>query len=342
MAKVDELMALCDELEAAQAKRERRRDRLVAATLHGLNNGDPPSETGTGPTFEDSARFYFNHLPRLTTRPEHIQQLRQTILNLAVRGKLVPQDPNDEPASELLRRIEVEKQRLTSSGRIGKHETLPTVGRGETLFEEPSGWTWARLLSFCEVITKGSSPRWQGVAYTDKKNGVLFITSENVGNFRLFLENRKYVQKRFNEIEPRSILARNDILLNLVGASIGRSALFDLDEIANINQAVCIVRTISRGEQLNLRYLLLFLNSEFGVRYMFDKQVDMARANLSMTNVGLTPVPLPPLAEQHRIVAKVDELMGLCDELETRITAIATVRRQLLEVTLAKAPDGKN
>jgi len=84
VAKVDELMALCDELEAAQAKRERRRERLVAATLHGVNNGGATADPGARPTFQDSARFYLNHLPRLTTRPEHIQQLRQTILNLAV------------------------------------------------------------------------------------------------------------------------------------------------------------------------------------------------------------------------------------------------------------------
>ncbi len=109
-------MALCDELEAAQAKRERRRDRLVAATLHGLNNGDDSSEPGGHPTFEESARFYFNHLPRLTTRPEHIHQLRQTILNLAVRGKLVPQDPKDEPADSLISKIQADRERRISEG----------------------------------------------------------------------------------------------------------------------------------------------------------------------------------------------------------------------------------
>ena len=85
-------MALCDRLEAAQAERESRRDKLAAASLHRLNNGADADE------FREHARFHLRHLPRLTTRPEHIQQLRQTILNLAVRGKLVPQDPNDEPA----------------------------------------------------------------------------------------------------------------------------------------------------------------------------------------------------------------------------------------------------
>ncbi len=91
VAKVDELMALCDRLEAAHAERESRRDRLVAASLHRLNQpADPPD-------FRENARFHLRHLPRLATRPEHVQQLRQTILNLAVRGKLVPQDPNDKP-----------------------------------------------------------------------------------------------------------------------------------------------------------------------------------------------------------------------------------------------------
>ena len=120
VAKVDELMALCNELEAAREKREIQRDRLVAASLHGLNNGSLSPEPGRL-TFEESARFYFKHLPRLTTRPGHIKQLRQTILNLAVQGKLVEQDPNDEPAAELLKQIEREKeQQMKPEKSIGR------------------------------------------------------------------------------------------------------------------------------------------------------------------------------------------------------------------------------
>ena len=105
VAKVDELMALCDQLEAAKTEREQSRDRLVAASLHHLNPPADAEEANTPEAFRDHARFIFNHLPRLTTRPAHIKQLRQTILNLAVRGKLVPQDPNDEPAAELLKQV---------------------------------------------------------------------------------------------------------------------------------------------------------------------------------------------------------------------------------------------
>jgi type I restriction enzyme S subunit len=143
VAKVDELMALCDKLEAAQAKREKRRDRLVAATLHGLNNGDDISEPGGHPTFEESARFYFNHLPRLTTRPEHIHQLRQTILNFAVRGKLVPQDPQDDPVDSLIAQIQAERERRASIGEPISFQTSvdPVDGR----FPLPQSWKWVRL-----------------------------------------------------------------------------------------------------------------------------------------------------------------------------------------------------
>lgn len=132
VAKVDELMALCDELEAEQTKRERRRDRLVSATLHGLNNGESDSEAKEKFPFEESARFYFNHLPRLTTRPEHIQQLRQTILNLAVRGKLAPREPRDGTADEFLGQIEAEKKRLVAEGKF-RGDTKVCALRGENL-----------------------------------------------------------------------------------------------------------------------------------------------------------------------------------------------------------------
>ncbi|MFA5026566.1 MAG: restriction endonuclease subunit S, partial [Candidatus Methylomirabilota bacterium] len=137
VAKVDELMALCDELEAAQAKRERRRDRLVAATLHGMNNGDASAEPGARSSFEDTARFYFNHLPRLTTRPDHIHQLRQTILNLAVRGKLVPQDLRDEPASKILPKVIAARRQL--SGNMEADAASEPFGPDD-LMQVPDGW----------------------------------------------------------------------------------------------------------------------------------------------------------------------------------------------------------
>ena len=140
-------MALCDRLEAARAEREATRDRLAAASLARLNAPDPE-------TFQDDARFALDALPALTTRPDQIKQLRQTILNLAVRGKLVPQDPNDEPASELLKRIAKEKARLVEGGRDQAAKPLEPISVDESAIRLPESWDWARLDDALRLITR--------------------------------------------------------------------------------------------------------------------------------------------------------------------------------------------
>jgi len=139
VAKVDELMALCDRLETAKTERETRRDRLAAASHHHLNNG----EKAEG--FRRYADFYLSHLTHLTTRPDQIKKLRQTILNLAVRGLLVPQNPYDEPASDLLKRIQIEKARLVKSGAIQRLLPMSAVEPDEIPSTTPNGWKWVRI-----------------------------------------------------------------------------------------------------------------------------------------------------------------------------------------------------
>ncbi|WP_217520333.1 restriction endonuclease subunit S [Vibrio metschnikovii] len=261
-----------------------------------------------------------------------VKKLRELILDLAVRGKLVPQDPNDEPASLLLERIAAEKAQLVKDKKIKKPKKLPDIKKEEAPFKLPKGWSFSRLEDLCELITKGSSPKWQGVSYTENPEDVLFVTSENVGAFELLLENRKYVERKFNDIEPRSILRKEDFLMNIVGASIGRTALYDIDDLANINQAVCLIRSFP--QQVSTRFFLTFFNSLTCVSYMYDKQVENARPNLSMGNISKFVIPVPPIHEQHRIVAKVDELMTLCDQLEQQTEASIEAHQVLLTTLL--------
>jgi len=323
--RVDELMALCDRLEAARTMREALRDRLTAGSFARLNTPDPE-------TFTDDARFALDALPALTKRPEQIEQLRQTILNLAVRGKLVPQEPKDEPASELLKKIAEEKARLINAGEVKREKPIEAFHDQTKPFEVPSNWEWVRLDTLSRLITKGSSPKWQGVDYVSANEGILFITSENVGNYELRkLDELKYVEKRFRDIEPRSMLCQGDILMNLVGASIGRTALYHLQDEANINQAVALIRLIESSENLSLKYLLHYFNSPPAVHFMLGSRVVTAQPNMSLTDVREFPIPLPPLAEQRRIVDKVDELMALCDRLEASLTTASEKRRRLLE-----------
>jgi type I restriction enzyme S subunit len=326
VAKVDELMALCDELEQQETNHLKSHQLLVETLLGTLTQAKDLSE------FQTAWATLAQHFDDLFITEDSIDQLKQTILQLAVMGKLVPQDPKDEPASVLLERIRKEKERLVKEVKIKKEKPLSTIAKNEIPFELPEGWAWERLANLTEVITKGSSPKWQGISYTENSSDVLFITSENVGSYKLLLGDRKYVEPEFNKIEPRSILRKGDFLMNIVGGSIGRTAVYDKEEIANINQAVCLIRAVPSF--LNESYLLHFFNSEICISYMFDKQVDNARANLSMGNISHFAIPIPPLEEQKRIVSKVNELFALCDRLKDRITEAKMVANLMADAVV--------
>jgi type I restriction enzyme, S subunit len=237
--------------------------------------------------------------------------MQKSILQFAIQGKLVEQRPEEGTGEALYRQIQAEKQRLIRAGTIKKDKPLPEIAEDEKPFEIPENWKWVRVGALAKLITKGSSPTWQGINYVDR--GVLFVTSENVGIERLILENPKYLDERFNEIQQRSILEKDDILTNIVGASIGRTAIYDKTESANINQAVCLIRLIDKD--IN-GYLVKYLNSFTAFRVMMNDKVDTARANISLTNISDFIVPLPPLAEQKRIVAKLEEILPLCEKLK--------------------------
>lgn len=166
-------------------------------------------------------------------------------------------------------------------------------------------WKLVEIKQLTSLITKGSSPTWQGVNYTDESDGILFVTSENVGKGQLLLNKKKYVEKKFNEIEKRSILKKGDILTNIVGASIGRTAIYDIEDVANINQAVCILRT--KNEIVNSIYLTAHLNTDEFVNKLLDGSENNARANVSMSTIGEMKIPLPTLEEQNLIVQRIEQ-----------------------------------
>jgi type I restriction enzyme S subunit len=334
VAKVDELMALCDELEAAQAKREMRRDRLVAATLHGLNNGDACSDPGTSPTFEESARFCLNHLPRLTTRPEHIRQLRQTILNFAVRGKLVPQDPTHGSVPNLLEQIAREQCALIQDRRLKKRESALGLEAHNNRHSIPNEWRWVRLV---DLITFGPQ---NGVSPkpTNDENApkALTLTATTSG----FFDSTHYKHIELREADCESYwLFPGDFLFQRGNTReyVGMAAVFDGPERSFVFPDLMI--RVRFSTYLDLRYIHTALISPPLRRY-FSMEATGASSSMPKISQGVllnVPLPLPPLAEQHRIVAKVDELMALCDELEANLNTTATTRRQLLEATFYDA-----
>ena len=324
-------MALCDELEAAQAKRERRRDRLVAATLHGLNNGDAElrNRRPSAPSKRAPASI-FNHLPRLTTRPEHIQQLRQTILNLAVRGKLVPQDHSEESAEVLLNRFESEKESLVGNGIIRKQNQLPPIDSNQVPFSIPNNWRWVRLGNYFKVVTDGVHATPQ---YTE--SGVPFLSVNNIQKNRLTFHNCKYISRNLHkELIRRCNPEVGDILLGKVGSLGVCDYIRENAPEFSIFVQLALLKSWPETSPAFSRYLLL---SPFVQQTIRDQAAGTALKYIGVGKISNVPVPIPPVAEQNRIVAKVDELMAMCDEVEARLTTMATTRRQLLEATLSEA-----
>jgi type I restriction enzyme, S subunit len=322
VAKVDELMALCDRLEAAKAERESRRDKLAAVSLHRLNNGANADE------FRERARFHLRHLPCLTTRPEHIQQLRQTILNLAVRGKLVPQDPSDEPASELLKRIQAEKAQLLKEKQLKRQKSLLPIQEGDAPFEVPGGWIWAKADDVCLNITDGfhntPSPTAAGRPY---------ITAKHIRPLKIDFDGCLYVdEKNHRELFAKTRVKRGDILIVNIGAGCGTPALVDVDfEFSFKNVAILNLPTA-----LDHNYILYFL-MYYRVLVFEELIKGGAQPFLGLGVLREMLISLPPLPEQRCIVAKVDELMTLCDQLEAKLTITQAESRHLLDAVLHEA-----
>lgn len=201
----------------------------------------------------------------------------------------------------------------------------------ESVFICGNAWPKRPLGEMCERITKGSSPRWQGIAYVDKP-GVIFVTSENVGEYQILLDKPKYVEEAFNTKDKKSILKKGDVLTNIVGASIGRTAVFDGNELANINQAVCLIRC--EPDKLNNFFLTHLLNSPVFKRVLHDNEVDNARANLSLTFFSNLRIPAPSLDEQSKIVIALDALRKETQLLESiyqqKLAALNALKKSLL------------
>ncbi|MDK0834351.1 restriction endonuclease subunit S [Clostridium perfringens] len=170
------------------------------------------------------------------------------------------------------------------------------------------------LKDISELITKGASPNWQGIEYVDDDTQTLFVTSENVREGYIDLSKKKYLMDAFNEKQKRSILNNGDFLINIVGASIGRAAQFNLDIKANINQAVALVR-IKKG-LVNDKYMLEYLNSPKALQMYKSMQVSVARANLSLQNINDLEILLPPMELQNQFANFVKQVDKLKFEME--------------------------
>ena len=258
---------------------------------------------------------------------EQIGLYKQSVLRAAFRGELVKR----EKANVIRDRAE---------GRGQQAEVLKAAEPGGEYGVDGSseGWKWVSLGDISKLITKGASPRWQGFNYVNDQSQTLFITSENVRSNYLDISNPKYLEDQFNEKQKRSILKKGDVLFNIVGASIGRATIYDKNKLANINQAVSLIRV---NNDIANKYITYYLNSESAKSYYMGKTVDVARANLSLKDVSSIPIPLPPLDQQHQIVAEIERRFSEAEHLEKSIDEGLAKAEALRQSILKQAFEGK-
>jgi type I restriction enzyme S subunit len=263
-------------------------------------------------------------LPSLTTTPAQIKQLRQTILNLAVRGKLVEQDPEDEPAEELLAAITSEKQQVKGS-RKASPRSADFVLDGP--FGVPTSWQWTQLGAIGDWGSGSTPSRGRSDYYG---GAISWFKSGELNDIKCLRGSEEKITHLALEQCSFRLSSPGDVLIAMYGATIGKLAI--LGEEAVTNQAVCAC-TPCWG--VDTEYLYLFLLAQRDEFRLASE--GGAQPNISKVKIVNTLIPLPPLAEQHRIVAKVDVLMALCDQLEQQLSQADQQRRRLLEALLAEA-----
>ncbi len=326
VAKVDELMALCDQLEQQQENSISAHQALVETLLAALTNAGEKGE------FNQAWARIAEHFDTLFTTEHSIDQLKQTILQLAVMGKLVPQDPNDEPASVLLKKIAAEKERLIKDKKIKKQKVLPPIGEEEKPFELPEGWEWCR---FDQMIDQ-RYPISYGVLVPgpDIENGVPFVRIGDIDIDNPPVLPDKSITSEIDEQYARTRLVGGELLMAVVG-SIGKLGVVPDSWIgANIARALCRVMP---NKNLSKSYLLFLLKSEFmQVGFLGDTRT-VAQPTLNVGLIRQTLTPVPPIKEQKRIVEEVDQLMLLCENLKARIKESQTTQLHLADAMAEQA-----
>lgn len=261
------------------------------------------------------------------------KQLRQKILDLAIRGKLVPQDPSDEPASILLARVKAEKERLIAEGKIKRSKKKATTAdKPHYPFEIPSNWIWATLECICSKIGSGSTPRGSNYA----TSGIPFFRSQNVYNDGIELTDIKYISEETHKSMISTEVLANDVLLNITGGSLGRCAVVPSDFLkGNVSQHVCILRPIKILPQ----YIHCFILSAHFSRFM--KVTGSGREGLPKYSLEKMLIPIPPIKEQKRITNRIEEWMNKVIAIENGVLSLQEKLERIKSLILEMAITGK-
>ena len=320
-------MQLCDALEAKGRLEAAQHARLVSTLLATLTDSPSPE------ALAENWQRVSTHFDLLLDRPEAVDALEQTLLQLAVRGLLVPQDPQDEPASALLARIREEKDRLIAEGKIKRDKPLAAIAEEEKPFGLPRGWEWVRLGSVALISSGITLGRKTAISFP-----VLlpYLRVANVQRGHLNLSSMKDVVIDETELE-RFQISDGDLLITEGGDwdKVGRTAIWR-DELPICLHQNHVFKARGTSSEWNPVWAELFLNSAVARAYFASSAKQTTNlASINMTQLKECLFPVAPLAEQSRIVARVAQLRRLCADLRQRLAASQSTQAQLAEPLVA-------
>ncbi|WP_284450277.1 restriction endonuclease subunit S [Spongiibacter tropicus] len=322
VAKVDELMALCDQLEQQTEASLSAHQTLVETLLSALTNAADHD------SFQQAWQRIAQHFATLFTTEHSIDQLKQTILQLAVMGKLVPQDPNDEPASELLKRIAAEKSKLVKEGKIRKQKVVPIDKKNETLSPTPQGWASCTLQEVVSILGDGL----HGTPNYDLNGDYFFVNGNNLNSGQIHI---KPETKRvsFEEYEKHKKDLNDRTVLVSINGTLGNVAFFN-NEPVMLGKSSCY---FNLGPEISKKFVKVILESPYFLNYALTNATGSTIKNLGLKAMNSMPILVPPKEEQNRIVIKVDNLMILCDQLKARLNQAQTTQLHLADALTEQA-----
>ena len=260
-----------------------------------------------------------------------IQGLKNKILQLAIQGKLVAQDPNDEPASVLLERIKEEREMLIKEGKIKKQKPLPEITEEEKPFEIPDNWEWVRFGNLVEFKI-GKTPKRSNLDYWDNGKYPWFSISDIRDGETIYDSKERVSEKAYTDVFKEQISPKGTLIMSFK-LSIGKMSILGVDGFHN--EAIISIFPIYDSDETIKMYLFRIMK---GLDILEDSKKAVKGATLNTTSLNSILVPLPPLAEQKRIVAKVDELFALIDELDSNkeelLEVINLTRNQVLQLAI--------
>ena len=327
VTRVEMLMRLCDALEAKGRLEAAQHTQLVSTLLGTLTASTTPEELAA------NWQRVAQHFDLLLDRPEAIDALEQTLLQLAVRGLLVPQDPTDEPASALLQKIRAEKDRLIATGQIKRDKPLPPITDEEKPFALPVGWEWVRLIDLMPEFQNGASSRGDagGVPIT-------VLRLADIKGKRISLAETRQVPIASSDI-AKYRLAVGDILITRVNGSADIVGQFNLCD-RSVEAIYCDHFIRMRIDRSWIEPSFCSLIGESALVRNAIKNLFISTAGQKTVNqghIGSLQFPLPPLAEQSRIVTRVTALRRLCADLRQRLAERQSVQGRLAEALVGQA-----